>query len=525
MSANATLPAAFVTAVDSEEHEHYRKGYRSFRRVGSEQARLGESKVPIPSVASAMRRFEGPPPKLPARWAQSVDSLDHRTDADKRRALSISAPDSDDEDEPHLAASPFRLRTGTRRVQLWCEMSDARPARSNREYAPDLMHLNYSSEDLASLGRSGAQFLRGIGLGPAEARQPDLHDATRTGTAPAAVARAAASSRRLTVLFVCVWYFTGAFTNSSSKQALASLPAPLPLSLTLAQHAAASLCGALVYRVVGLQPYRPLPTRAELSPAARSALFWLCLVYTLGFSLTNASFGAVNASFVDTVKAAEPISTVALAVVFLANEKITPRVLLALLPIVGGVGISSMAEASASVVGLAFALGSNVCFSARSIAAKLVGKHMGAERMDGANLFVHINRLGLYLLLPAALALEGRQLAALAASLPAARLRASARLFAFNGLMYYLNNQMNFLVLEKVDTLTHGIINCGRRVANILFAIAWFGNRVTVFNGSGISLALLGGFLYVQAKLSDAAEAKAEAAKAKLAAAKADKTE
>ncbi|KAJ1625799.1 triose-phosphate transporter family-domain-containing protein [Pavlovales sp. CCMP2436] len=252
---------------------------------------------------------------------------------------------------------------------------------------------------------------------------------------------------------------------------------------------------------------RSLSPRCSTSPrrsAARSSLFWLCLVYSLGFSLTNASFGAVNASFVDTVKAAEPISTVALAALFLSNEKMTPRVLLALLPIVGGVGISSMAEASASLIGLAFALGSNLCFSARSIAAKLVGKHMGAARMDGANLFVHVNILGLMALVPAALLLEGRQLAELASSLPDEQLVASARLFAFNGLMYYLNNQMNFIVLEQVDTLTHGIINCGRRVANILFAIMWFGNKVTVFNGAGISLAIAGGFLYVRAKVLDA---------------------
>ena len=85
-----------------------------------------------------------------------------------------------------------------------------------------------------------------------------------------------------------------------------------------------------------------------------------------------------------------------------------------------------------------------------------------------------------------------------------------ARLFLLNGFFYYLNNQMNFLVLEKVpaaaaavppdclpppsspssprpraargprrtalqvDAVTHGLINCGRRVANILFAIVWF---------------------------------------------------
>lgn len=48
--------------------------------------------------------------------------------------------------------------------------------------------------------------------------------------------------------------------------------------------------------------------------------------------------------------------------------------------------------------------------------------------------------------------------------------------------------------------MTHGLINCGRRVANIGFAIVWFGIPVTMYNGLGIGLALLGAFLYMKAK-------------------------
>lgn len=309
------------------------------------------------------------------------------------------------------------------------------------------------------------------------------------------------SSGAVALAAMCgAWYLTGAFTNSSSKQALSALPTPLPLTLTLVQHAAASLFGSVAYRALALRPYKPLPSSASLERPALRALVALCIVYTTGFFLTNASFGAVNASFVDTVKAGEPITTVLLASLFMPNERASLAVIMALLPIVGGVGISSMAEASASLVGLAFAFGANLCFSARSIAAKLVSKHVSARAMDGGNLFVHVNRLGLLALAPAVAFFEGRHLLDLADKVSSETLVAAARLFAFNGLMYYCNNQLNFLVLEKVDALTHGVINSGRRVTNILFAIMWFGNKVNLFNGVGISLALFGGFLYVQAK-------------------------
>jgi solute carrier family 35 protein E1 len=514
--ASTALPDAFLGELNSPAHMQYRKGYRSFRRAGVDappdssrsgsqngaRLRRNSPPVPIPDSMTAMRALEGAGTMKCLPASLSEDAFQTRAKAQlsaRRRGLGIRCDDDDDDDlEPYLAASPFRLRR-SRWPSIVIEDEAPVP-----DYAEELSHLGSvpSSEDLYKLGHDASAYLRARLVRARAADTPD------------------ASSRRMTALFIFVWYMTGAFTNSSSKLALASLPASLPLTLTAVQHLSASACGFVVYRLLRLQPYKPLPAAGEVSAEARRALGWLCVVYTLGFSLTNASFGAVNASFVDTVKAAEPISTVLLAQLFLANERITARVGAALLPIVGGVALSSMAEASASLIGLAFALGSNFCFSARSIAAKLVGKRMGADRMDGANLFVHVNRLGLVALVPAVLALEGRQLAALALSLPAARLLASLRLFLFNGVMYYLNNQMNFLVLEQVDTLTHGIINCGRRVANILFAIMWFGNRVTAFNGAGISLALAGGFLYVRAKMADAkADAKAakEAAKAAIA--------
>merc|ERR1719198_143375 len=103
--------------------------------------------------------------------------------------------------------------------------------------------------------------------------------------------------------------------------------------------------------------------------------------------------------------------------------------------------------------------------------------------MDNANLFVHVNLYGAMLLLPPVLFVEGPVLAEQLLSGP-------ARMLLLNGVAYWLNNQRNFLVLEKVDAVTHGLINCGRRVANILFAIVWFGTAVTLYNGVGITLAL-----------------------------------
>ena len=302
----------------------------------------------------------------------------------------------------------------------------------------------------------------------------------------------------MTGLYILVWYVSGAFTNSSSKQALSQAVkeghtglggGPAFLSLTLMQHLSASLCGTFALRVLKLRQHKPLPESAQTW-----GFYRLICVYTLGFCMTNGSFGKVNSSFVDTVKAGEPIATVILTILLIPTERVTAGIFLSLLPIVCGVGLSSLSEASFNLLGFGMAMSSNLCFSARSICAKLLRSSLGRE-MDNANLFVYVNLYGALALFPVALYFDGPVLLDVLSASGGAR-----KLFLLNGVCYYLNNQMNFLVLEKVDAVTHGLINCGRRVANIGFAIVWFRIPVTLFNGIGMSLALFGAYCYMRAK-------------------------
>ena len=185
---------------------------------------------------------------------------------------------------------------------------------------------------------------------------------------------------------------------------------------------------------------------------------------------------------------------VILTILLIPTERVTAGIFLSLLPIVCGVGLSSLSEASFNLLGFGMAMSSNLCFSARSICAKLLRSSLGRE-MDNANLFVYVNLYGALALFPVALYFDGPVLLDVLSASGGAR-----KLFLLNGVCYYLNNQMNFLVLEKVDAVTHGLINCGRRVANIGFAIVWFRIPVTLFNGIGMSLALFGAYCYMRAK-------------------------
>lgn len=102
----------------------------------------------------------------------------------------------------------------------------------------------------------------------------------------------------LTLVFIGVWYVTGALTNSTSKQTLNQFKGAKPfLSLTLMQHIMAVIGGNFAIRVLKIKQYKSLPAEAH-----NWGFYRLLFVYSVGFCLTNGSFGAVNASFVDTIK-------------------------------------------------------------------------------------------------------------------------------------------------------------------------------------------------------------------------------
>merc|ERR1711879_802433 len=90
--------------------------------------------------------------------------------------------------------------------------------------------------------------------------------------------------------------------------------------------------------------------------------------YTLGFFFTNLAFSLANASFVETVKSGEPISTVVLANLLLGEVESTATYL-SLIPVVVGVAMASSGEAGGSVAAFLATMCSNFGFSGRAVYA------------------------------------------------------------------------------------------------------------------------------------------------------------
>ena len=230
-----------------------------------------------------------------------------------------------------------------------------------------------------------------------------------------------------------LWYLTAIVALVSAKLSVSSLHAPLVLCAS--QFTTATVLTAVLLRMHGSPPVQAPPPRE-----AATVLRRLAAAYSLGFVFTNAALAHAPAPYVETVKSAEPISTVLLAAALL-GERESAASYCALLPVCIGVGMASLSGGAGGGgggggggwdAGLAFVLClcANLGFSTRAVLAKRLrqvhaqahaqpsphpaqrGEGMGGGGgSSGASgdvrLFFEVSWRGAALLMPAAALLEG----------------------------------------------------------------------------------------------------------------------
>jgi drug/metabolite transporter (DMT)-like permease len=204
----------------------------------------------------------------------------------------------------------------------------------------------------------------------------------------------------------------------------------------------------------------------------------------------------VSASFAETVKSAEPLSSVFLNY-FYFKEASTTQTYLTLLPICMGVSISCMHDGTFGIVGFLCAFTSNFCFSSRAV----LTKHLFRIRKEVASinevcLFTHISNIGLLVLIPMTIMMEGSSIIKLFSSNLDITSWNLLLNFSVNGVAYSVYNLMSFLVLSRTDLVTHAVLNVFRRVFIIIFTSYYFVQYLSALNIFGIFLAVVGVVLF-----------------------------
>ena len=319
--------------------------------------------------------------------------------------------------------------------------------------------------------------------------------------------RTAPWDRARVAFYFGLWYALSIVYSVKNKQAHLALA--LPNLIATAQL----LVGALVAALLWIGRLRKPP---QLSVAAFRTLLPIGLFHGIGHLTGVYATAAGSVSFVQVVKSAGPVWACLLSGLLL-RERVSRRVWMSLVPIVGGVGLASAQELRFVWAAFIASVGSDVALALRNVLSKKSMDRPQAKNMTPANGFYLFTILSCVWCLPIALGLEWTS--AVAAWKAAAPTKAAGLsllgLIAQGGLYFTAYSEVQFKALDQISPITHAVGNTMRRVVIMLVCIAVFGTPVSVLGGIGSAIAIVGSYLYAMAKTAEAQKAKAaKAAKA-----------
>ncbi|KAF2084752.1 TPT-domain-containing protein [Saccharata proteae CBS 121410] len=321
------------------------------------------------------------------------------------------------------------------------------------------------------------------------------------------------------IIMLCgFWYATSILSNTSSKAILTAFPKPV--TLTLIQFAFVCSWCLLLAWLAKLYPslkVRIPALRYGIRPPTRDLILTtlpLTMFQIGGHILSSDAMSRIPVSLVHTIKGLSPLVTV-LAYRFYFHINYSVSTYLSLIPLTLGVIMACSANFSGNFIGLLCALGSALLFVTQNIVSKKLFNEAEQAEQDNAparnrkpdklNLLCYSSGLAFLITAPLWLFSEGIgiigdflydasiDLQVRPGSLDHGRL---ALEYIFNGSFHFGQNLVAFVLLSMVSPVTYSVASLIKRVFVIVFAIVWYGNKMTGVQAVGIALTFLGLYLY-----------------------------
>ncbi|XP_073017675.1 glucose-6-phosphate/phosphate translocator 1, chloroplastic-like [Primulina eburnea] len=289
-------------------------------------------------------------------------------------------------------------------------------------------------------------------------------------------------------VYFATWWSLNVIFNIYNKKVLNAYPFPwLTSTLSLA-------AGSLIMLVTWALRIAEAP-KTDLE--FWKTLFPVALAHTIGHVAATVSMSKVAVSFTHIIKSGEPAFSV-LVSRFLLGETFPPTVYFSLLPIIGGCGLSALTELNFNMTGFMGAMISNMAFVFRNIFSK---KGMKGKSVSGMNYYACLSMLSLLILTPFAIAVEGPQL--WAAGFKESMSQIGPQIIWWmvaQSVFYHLYNQVSYMSLDEISPLTFSVGNTMKRISVIVSSIIIFQTPIRPVNALGAAIAILGTFIYSQAK-------------------------
>lgn len=323
-----------------------------------------------------------------------------------------------------------------------------------------------------------------------EKRATECHayEADRSHPINIEISNEAAAKRIKIGIYFATWWALNVVFNIYNKKVLNAFPFPW-LTSTL------SLAAGSIMMLISWA------TRVADAPKTDfefwKTLFPVAVAHTIGHVAATVSMSKVAVSFTHIIKSGEPAFSV-LVSRFLLGEAFPLPVYLSLLPIIGGCALSAATELNFNMTGFMGAMISNLAFVFRNIFSK---KGMKGKSVSGMNYYACLSMLSLLILTPFAIAVEGPQVWAVGWQQAVAQIGPNFVWWVVaQSVFYHLYNQVSYMSLDQISPLTFSVGNTMKRISVIVSSIIIFHTPVQPVNALGAAIAILGTFLYSQAK-------------------------
>ncbi|CAL5345816.1 unnamed protein product [Camellia sinensis] len=300
--------------------------------------------------------------------------------------------------------------------------------------------------------------------------------------------RSEASQKLKISVYFATWWALNVVFNIYTKKVLNAFPYPwLTSTLSLAM-------GSLIMLISWATRIVEAP---KTDPEFWKSLFPVAVAHTIGHVAATVSMSKVAVSFTHIIKSGEPAFSV-LVSRFLLGESFPATVYLSLVPIIGGCALSAATELNFNMTGFMGAMISNLAFVFRNIFSK---RGMKGKAVSGMNYYACLSIMSLLILTPFAIAVEGPQMWAAGWQTALSQIGPNFIWWVVaQSVFYHLYNQVSYMSLDQISPLTFSIGNTMKRISVIVSSIIIFSTPVQPINALGAAIAILGTFLYSQAK-------------------------
>ena len=291
------------------------------------------------------------------------------------------------------------------------------------------------------------------------------------------------------LLYSSIWILLSLFYNIDNKKRLNMLN--LPYFQSSISLGVGSLIAILFWKLKIRKP--PKLTYNDIKTYIPISLF-----HSLGHITAVISVGAGAVSFTQIVKAAEPIFTASFYWIIL-KDKISFNSGVSLMTIVFGVGLASVSELSFTWTSFIGAMLSNLAFSSRNVYSRLAMDKPRGENITPENLFGILTILSFIISLPFTLIFDFRNIPnALSSSIYPINTVLITSLNA--GFYFYMYNEAAMIVLNKINPVSHAIINTLKRVIILITCCIFFNTKMSKNSVLGSIIAIIGSYLYAKTK-------------------------